>query len=156
MPLRNNFKFGISLPMQLIKLLIAIFSNYFYINGKVYLSFCVCVYVSLAYVNIVGHDVCMCILYKYFAFILLCSSFWINRSSRPEVLLEKGVLIICGKFAGGHPCRSVISRKLLCNFIRLRQGCSPVNLLHFFWTSFPKNTSGGLLLNRLLVEERVC
>ena len=37
---------------------------------------------------------------------------------------------------------------MLCNFIEiaLRHGCSPVNLLHIFRTSFPKNTSGGLLL----------
>ena len=38
--------------------------------------------------------------------------------------------------------------KLLCNFIKikLRHGCSPVNLLHIFRTPFPKNTSGWLLL----------
>ena len=34
------------------------------------------------------------------------------------------------------------------NFIEitLLHGCSPVNLLHIFRTTFPKNTSGGLLL----------
>ena len=34
------------------------------------------------------------------------------------------------------------------NFIEitLRQGCSPVNLLHIFRTPFHKNASGGLLL----------
>ena len=36
------------------------------------------------------------------------------RSSHPEVFLEKGVLKICSKFTGEHPCRSVISIKLLC------------------------------------------
>ena len=43
---------------------------------------------------------------------------------------------------------SVISRKLLCNFIeiKLRHRCSLVNLLHISITSFPKNTYGGLLL----------
>ena len=46
------------------------------------------------------------------------------RSSLPEVLLGKGVLKICSKFTGEHPCRSVISIKLL----------SPVNLLHIFKT----------------------
>ena len=37
---------------------------------------------------------------------------------------------------------------LLCNFfeIALWHGCSPLNLLYIFRTSFPKNTSGGLLL----------
>ena len=28
------------------------------------------------------------------------------RSSRPEVLLGKGVLNICSKFTGEHPCRN--------------------------------------------------
>ena len=38
--------------------------------------------------------------------------------------------------------------KFFCNFIEItfRHGCSPVNLLHIFRTSFPKNTSGRLLL----------
>ena len=35
------------------------------------------------------------------------------RRSRPEVFLRKGVLRICSKFTGEHPCRSVISIKLL-------------------------------------------
>ena len=37
----------------------------------------------------------------------------------------------------------------LLNFIKitLRHGCSPVNSLHIFWTTFPKNTFGRLLLN---------
>ena len=50
------------------------------------------------------------------------------RSSCPEVLLRKVVLKICRKFTREHPCRSVISIKLLCNFIEiaLRDGCSPV------------------------------
>ena len=65
------------------------------------------------------------------------------RSSRQEVFLGKGVLKTCSKFTGEHPCRSVISIKLLCNFIEIafRHGCSPVNLLHNFRTSFLKNTS---------------
>ena len=36
----------------------------------------------------------------------------IFRSSHPEVFLEKGVLKICSKFTGEHPCRNVISIKL--------------------------------------------
>ena len=70
------------------------------------------------------------------------------RSSHPEVLFAKVILKICSKFTGEHPCRSVISIKLLCNFIEitLRHGCSPVNLLHTFRTHFPRNTSGWLLL----------
>ena len=70
------------------------------------------------------------------------------RSNSPEVFLGKGVLKTCSKFTGEHPCRSVISIKLQSNFIEiaLRHGCSPVNFLHIFRTPFPKNTSGGLLL----------
>ena len=37
----------------------------------------------------------------------------ILRSSRPEVVLGKGVLKICSKFTGEHPCRSLISIELL-------------------------------------------
>ena len=46
--------------------------------------------------------------------------------------------------------------KLLCNFIEvaLRHGCFPVNLLHFFRTSFPKNTSGRLLFHYVYVQSK--
>ena len=55
-------------------------------------------------------------------------------SSRAEVFWKKGVLKICSKFTGEHPCRCAISIKLLCNFIEIAlwHGCSPVNLLHIF------------------------
>ena len=67
------------------------------------------------------------------------------RSSSPEVFLGKGVLKICSKFTGKHPCRSVISVKLLCNFeVGLRHGYPPVNL-HIFRAPLFKNTYGGLL-----------
>ena len=36
-----------------------------------------------------------------------------SRSIPPEVILEKGVLKICSEFTREHPCRSVISIKLL-------------------------------------------
>ena len=51
---------------------------------------------------------------------------------------------ICSKFIGEHPCQSVISIKLPCNFIeiRLRFGCSPVSLIHIFRTPFAQRTSG--------------
>ena len=70
------------------------------------------------------------------------------RSSHSEVFLGKGVLKICNKFTGEHPCRSVISIKMQSNFIEItfRYRCSPVNLLHIFRTSLLKNTSGWLLL----------
>ena len=72
-----------------------------------------------------------------------------SRGSHPEVLLREAVLKICSKFTAEHPCRSVISIKLLCNVIEiaLRHGCSsPVNLQHIFRTRFLKNTSWWLLL----------
>ena len=37
---------------------------------------------------------------------------YINRSSRPEVFLGKGILKTCSKFTGEHPCWSVTSIKL--------------------------------------------
>ena len=51
------------------------------------------------------------------------------RRSHPEVFSGKGVLKICSKFTGEHPCQSAVSIKLLCNFIEtaLWDGCSPVN-----------------------------
>ena len=56
--------------------------------------------------------------------------------------------VLCSKFMGEHPRRSM---KLHCNFIdiTLRQGCSPVNLLHVFRTLFPMNTSGRLILTKI-------
>ena len=66
------------------------------------------------------------------------------RRKRSECLFLK----ICNKFTKEHPCRSEISKKLLCKFleIALRHGCSPVTLLHIFRTPLPENTSGWLLL----------
>ena len=71
------------------------------------------------------------------------------------VFLGKGVLKVCSRFTGEHPCRSVISIKLLK--ITLQHGCSPVNLRHVLRTSFSKNTSGRLLLSLelLFLEEEV-
>ena len=70
------------------------------------------------------------------------------RSSHAEVFLGKSVQKICSKFTEEHSCRSVILIKTLCKFIEitLRHGCSPVNLLRIFRTSFTKNTFGRLLL----------
>ena len=79
---------------------------------------------------------------------IFCLCFY--RSSRSEVFLVKGVLKICSKFTGEHPCWSLISIKLLCNFIEitLRHGCSPINLLPIFRTPFTNKTSVWLLLLR--------
>ena len=72
----------------------------------------------------------------------------IYRNSRPEVFLREVALKICSKFTGEYPCRSEISIKLLCKFIKivLRHGSSSVSLLHIFRIPFPKNTSRRLFL----------
>ena len=77
--------------------------------------------------------------------------YWPDRSSHPEVFSRRGILKICSKFAGEHPCQSVTSTKLQSNFIEiaLRCGCSPVNLLHIFRAPFPSNISGRLLRVRV-------
>ena len=64
------------------------------------------------------------------------------RSSHTEKFLAKGVLKICSKITGEHPCRSVISI--------LRHGCSSVNILHIFRTPFVKNFFLWLLLKKAL------
>ena len=84
----------------------------------------------------------------------LCS-LQLHRSNPAEVFLGKGLLKICSKFTGEHrSCSSAISVKLQSNFleITLRHGCSPVNLLHVFRTSFRKNTFEGLLLKVTLCK----
>ena len=80
-----------------------------------------------------------------------------NRSSLPVVLLGKGALKICSKFTRGHPCRSVISKKLQSNSIEitLRYECSPANLLHIFGTPYLQNISGGLLLSQRTIFYRI-
>ena len=52
------------------------------------------------------------------------------------------------QFTGEHPCWSVISIKLQCNFVKilLWYECSPVNLLHIFRPPFRKNIFGWLPL----------
>ena len=57
------------------------------------------------------------------------------------LLLGKGVLKICSKFAEEHPFAEVT----------LRYGCSPVTLLHIFRAPFLKNTSGWLLVKSIMV-----
>ena len=44
--------------------------------------------------------------------LLLKATKW--RSSRPDVFLVKGVLKICNKFTGEHPCGIVTSIILFC------------------------------------------
>ena len=44
---------------------------------------------------------------------------WISKCSPPEVFIGKGVLKMCSKVTGEHPCQSVISTKLQRNFIEI-------------------------------------
>ena len=78
----------------------------------------------------------------------------IIRSSHLEVFLGRGVLKICSKFTGEHPCQSAISIKLQSNFIEilLWHGCSPVNLLHILRTASYKNTFRWVLLHMLQIN----
>ena len=57
---------------------------------------------------------------------------------------SRGVLKICSKFTGEHPCRSIISIMLRSNFIEitLRHRCS-VNLMHIFEHLFPGTPLDG-------------
>ena len=61
------------------------------------------------------------------------------------------VKVALHKFSGEHPCRSVISIKLLIE-ITLRHGCFPLNLLHIFRTPFTRNTSEWPLLPERLIK----
>ena len=68
-----------------------------------------------------------------------------------------------------QPCRGVLRKRCSedmqqiykrtpmpkCEKIAFRHGCSPVNLLHIFRTSFAKNTSGRLPLKTSLLSHTV-
>ena len=58
----------------------------------------------------------------------------IVRSSCPEAFLGKGVLKLCIKFTGEHPCRSAVSIKFQRNFIEntFRYECSPIYICCIF------------------------
>ena len=87
--------------------------------------------------------------------VIILINFPFSRSTPPVVFFGKGVLKICCKLTGEHPQQSAISIKLLCDFIEigLRHGCSPVNLLYIFRTTFSQNTFEGLLLFLLKPEK---
>ena len=76
--------------------------------------------------------------------------------SNAEVFLGKGVLKIFSNFTREYPCRSVISIKLLSNFIEitLQHGCSSANLLHIFRTTLPKNTFSPYIYYRESEREK--
>ena len=67
------------------------------------------------------------------------------------MFLGKCIPKICSKFTGEHPCRSVISIKLLYSFIEnaLRHGCSPVNLFHISRTPLDGCFCNSISINLL-------
>ena len=73
---------------------------------------------------------------------------WLVQKQLPRGVRRERCSENMQQIYGKHPCRSVISTKLLWNFIEitLRHGCFPVNLLHIFRTSFLKNTPGWIFL----------
>ena len=79
---------------------------------------------------------------------------WEHETALQRCFYKKGVLTVCSKITGEHPYQSVISIKLQSNFFKIgfRHGCSPVNFLHIFKTSFPENNSRRLLLEDLSAE----
>ena len=58
-----------------------------------------------------------CLKFQFLKFLLIIFS--IYRSSHPVVFLGRAVLKIYSRLTGEHPCQSVISIKLLCNFIEI-------------------------------------
>ena len=87
----------------------------------------------------------------WFTELHLCN--W-SKSSCPEMFLGKGVKNWCEKLQQIYrrtPIPKCDFNKAASNFIEitLRHGCSPINLLHIFRTSFPKSASGRLLLKVL-------
>ena len=65
-----------------------------------------------------------------------------TRSSCLEVFYKKVVLRNFAKFTRKHLCQSLFFKKRLC------YSCLPVNFAKFLRTSFLRNTSGRLLLNK--------
>ena len=67
------------------------------------------------------------------------------RKSPSKVLLGKGVLKVCIKFTGEHPCRSVILIKQL-HWYRTLAWVFSCKFTAYFQKTFSEDTSGWLLL----------
>ena len=88
------------------------------------------------------------VLEKKTSFIILVLTEPLINKQPSRGVLKKRCFEIMQQIYRKNPCRSVISIKLLFNFIEiaLQHVCSPVNLWHIFKTPFSKNTSRRLLL----------
>ena len=73
----------------------------------------------------------------------------------PQVILGKGVLKICSKFTGEHPCQSVISIKLQGNF-DLRPAALLKRDSDMFSCEFCNILKKSFLQNSFLETEKVC
>ena len=70
-----------------------------------------------------------------------------NRSSRPKVFLRKGILKLCSKCTGEHPCGRAISIKLLWN--RTSAWVFSCKFAAYF-----QNSSGWLLLKEIVTKKQ--
>ena len=77
--------------------------------------------------NIEKWSICLCDCKRYFEERITRECPY--RSNPSQLFLGKGVVKICSKCTGEHPCRTVISKMLQSNFI-----VNPVNLLQIFGT----------------------
>ena len=64
------------------------------------------------------------------------STLIIDRSSRPDVFCEKGVLRIFAKFTGKHLCQSLFLNKIAGLRLWHRCRCFPMNFAKFLRTPF--------------------
>ena len=78
---------------------------------------------------------------------------WKGEKQPPKGVLKKRCSENMQQIYRRKPMRSMISIKLLCDFIEitLRHVFSPKDLLHIFRTPFRRNTSGWLLLKGLFM-----
>ena len=86
--------------------------------------------------------------------------FWRNQflAAAPQwCSWERDILKICSKFTGEHPCQSMISIKLLCNFIEItfQDGFSLVDLLHISEHLFIRTPMNGYFWILFLFTETI-
>ena len=77
-----------------------------------------------------------------------------NTQAIPQSCFFKEVFWLYGAKLWEHQCQSMISIKLLCNFVKttLSHCWSPVNLQYIYRIPLSKNTSGWCLARILLAQ----